>query len=103
MDIYLTATIPQFDDKLNQQKEVTERQNSLHPMVGNIFVKNYEEIALATADYKSEKWITYIDGTFMVWPHGPERLQQFLHRPNSLRPAMTFRMEAEVSNTTSSS
>jgi hypothetical protein len=36
--------------------------------------------------YKPAKWLTYVDDTFVVWPHGPPKLQQFLHNLNSLRP-----------------
>jgi hypothetical protein len=36
---------------------------------------------------------------FMVWPHKPARLQQFLYYLNSLRSTIKFTMEIEVSGT----
>jgi hypothetical protein len=33
-----------------------------------------------TADYTSAKWLRYVYHTFVVWPHGPVRLQQFLQQ-----------------------
>jgi hypothetical protein len=62
--------------------------NSLSPVVSNIFVENSEEIALDTAHHKPAKWLRYIDDTFVVWPHGPARLQKFLHHLNILRPTI---------------
>jgi hypothetical protein len=39
---------------------------SLSPVVTNIFMEHFEEIALDTADYKPAKWIRYLDDTFVV-------------------------------------
>jgi hypothetical protein len=63
--------------------------NSLSPVVNNIFVEQFEEIVLDTADHK----------LVMVWPHGAARLQQFLHHPNSIRPTIKFTMEVEANHT----
>jgi hypothetical protein len=52
--------------------------NSLSPVVSNIFTEHLEEIALDRADHKPAKWLRYVDDSFVVWPHGPARLQQFL-------------------------
>jgi hypothetical protein len=54
---------------------------------------------LDTADHKLAKWLRYIDDTFVVWPPGAARLQQFLHHPNSIRPLIKFTMKVEVNNT----
>jgi hypothetical protein len=32
---------------------------------------------------------------FVVWPHGPEQLQNFLNHLHNLRPAIQFTMEIE--------
>jgi hypothetical protein len=58
---------------------------TLSPVISNIFVEHFEEIAPDTVDYKHAKWLRYVDDTFVVWPHEPAKLQQFLHRINSLR------------------
>jgi hypothetical protein len=55
LDICLTTTYFQFDDKLYQQKEGMAMQNSLSPVVSSIFIEHFEEIALDTADHKSIK------------------------------------------------
>jgi hypothetical protein len=61
-------------------------------------MEHFEEIASDTADYKPTKWLRYVDDTFVVWPHGPARLQTFLHHPNNLRLTVKFIMEVEANN-----
>jgi hypothetical protein len=59
------------------------------PMVSNIFIEHFVEIALDTADHKPAKWLRYVEDT-MVWPHGQARLQKCLHHLNRLRPTIKF-------------
>jgi hypothetical protein len=64
-----------------------------------MFTENFKEIALDTADYKPTKLHRYVDGTFVIWTHGPEKLQEFLHHINSIRPTIKFPMEVEANDT----
>jgi hypothetical protein len=73
--------------------------NSLSPMVNNVFMEHFEEIALAAVGHKPTKWLRYIDNTFVVWPCGPARLQQFIHNLNSLRPIIKLTKGLEADNT----
>jgi hypothetical protein len=98
LDSCLTVTYLQFEDKFYQQKEIMEIGNSLSPVVSNIFMEHFEATALDTADHKPIKRPRHVN-TFKVWPHGPARLQQFLHHHNSLRPTIKFTMEVEVNDT----
>jgi hypothetical protein len=59
--------------------------SSLSPVVSNIFMEHFEELALDSAQHKPSLWLRYVDDTFVVWPHGPEQLQNFLNHLNSLR------------------
>jgi hypothetical protein len=67
--------------------------NSLSSVVSNIFMEHFMEIALVTTDHKPAKQLRYVNDTFVVWPHGPARSQQFLHHLNSIRPTIKFTME----------
>jgi hypothetical protein len=69
--------------------------SSLSPIVSNIFMEHLERFALDSAQFKPSLWHRYVDDTFVVWPHGPERLQDFLSHLNSLRPSIQFTMEIE--------
>jgi hypothetical protein len=99
LDICFTATYFQFEDKFYQQKEGTAMGSSLSPMVSNIFMKKIEEISLDAADHKPAKCLRYVDDTFVVWPHGPARLQQFHHHLSSLTPTIEFIIEVETNDT----
>jgi hypothetical protein len=65
----------------------------------NIFMEHFDKIAQDTADHKPTKWLRHVDDTFVVWPHGPEKLQQSLHFLNSFRPTIVFTMEVEANDT----
>jgi hypothetical protein len=97
-DICLTSTYFQFENKFYQQKEGMAMGNLPSPVVSNIFMEHSEETALDTADHKPAKSLRYVDDTFVVWPHGPARSQQFLHL-NNLRTTIKFTMEIEANGT----
>jgi hypothetical protein len=64
-------------------------------------MEHFEETALDTADHNPAKKLRYVDNSFMVWLHGPARLQQFLHHLNSVRPTIKFTTENEANGTLS--
>jgi hypothetical protein len=51
----------QFENKLCQQNEGRTMGNSKFPVVSNIFMEQFEEIALDAADHKPTKWFRYVD------------------------------------------
>jgi hypothetical protein len=77
-----------------QQKYGMALGSSLSPIISNVFMEHFEKRALYLAEYKPSLWPWYVD-TFVVWPHGPEQLQNFLNHLNSLRTSVRFIMETE--------
>jgi hypothetical protein len=71
---------------------------TLSPVVSNIFMEHFEELVLRTANHRPTLWLRYVDDTFVIWPHGPDKLQEFFEHINSLRPSIQFTMETEVDN-----
>jgi hypothetical protein len=69
--------------------------SSLSPIFSNIFMEYFEKLALVLAQHKPSLWLRYVHDIFVVWPQGPERLQNFLSHLNSLRPPIQFTMEIE--------
>jgi hypothetical protein len=61
-------------------------------------MEHFEKLALYTTEYKPAKWLRYVDDTFIVWPHCPDKLQEFFHHINNLRPSIQFTMERETNN-----
>jgi hypothetical protein len=70
--------------------------SSLSPVVSNIFMKLYEEMAMNSAVCKPSLWLRRVDDTFVIWKHSIEDLHNFLHHLNNLRPSIKFIMEMEV-------
>jgi hypothetical protein len=72
--------------------------SSLSLIFSNFFMKDFEKPVLDTEQYKPSLWFRYVDDIFVVWPHGPERLQKFRSHLNSSRPSIRFTMEIESEN-----
>jgi hypothetical protein len=66
----------------------------LSPVIANFYMVNYEKAALS-ALLKSRCWFRYVDDTFVIWPHDPGKLKDFLHRLNSIHQSIHFTMETE--------
>jgi hypothetical protein len=58
-------------------------------------MEHFEKLALDSAQHKSSLWLQYVEDIFVVWPHRPERLQNFLSHFNRLRHSSQFTMETE--------
>jgi hypothetical protein len=95
LEVCLKPTYFQVDDKFFHHKDGMAMGSSLSPIVSNIFMEHFEELALDSAQYKPSLWLRYVDDTFVVWPHGPQRWQNFLNHLNSLRHSILFTMEIE--------
>jgi hypothetical protein len=98
LEVCLRTTYFQVDDKFFQQKDGMVMGNSLSPIVSNIFMEHFQKLALDSAPYTPSLWLRYIDDTFVVWPHGLERLHNFLGHLNSLRTSIRFTTETESDN-----
>jgi hypothetical protein len=70
--------------------------SSLSPIVSNIFMEQFEKMVLDSVQYKPSLWFWYVDGIFVVWTHGPGRLQNFYNHLNRLRSSLQFTMEIEL-------
>ncbi|KAJ4446434.1 hypothetical protein ANN_13130 [Periplaneta americana] len=68
------------------------------PLISNIYMEYFEELALSTASHKPILWLRYVDDTFIIWPHSPQLFDGFLIHLNSLRPSIQFTMELEKDN-----
>ena len=67
----------------------------LYPVISNFFMDDFEERALEQATHKSLCWFRYVDDTFVNWPHGPEKLEEFVEHLNGLQRNIQFTMETE--------
>ena len=69
--------------------------NPLSPVVANIYMEHFEELALESGESKPATWLRYVDDTFVIWNKGRDKLLDFLEHLNSIRPSIQFTMELE--------
>ena len=68
----------------------------LSPIIANIYMEHFEEVALRSSILQPKVWWRYVDDTFVIWPHSQSTLPQFLSHLNNIRPSIQFTMEEEV-------
>jgi hypothetical protein len=94
-EVCLRTTYFQVDHKFLQQKDCKAMGSSLARIVSNYYMERSEKLPLDSAQHKPSLWLRYVEDIFVFWPHGPERLQNFLNHFNSLRPLIRFIIETE--------
>jgi hypothetical protein len=68
----------------------------LSPVIGNFYMEDFEERALDLATHNSLCWFRYVDDTSVIWPHGPDKLKDFLNHLNSIHQSIQFTIETET-------
>jgi hypothetical protein len=58
-------------------------------------LKDLKEMVLDRAAQNPFCWFSYVNGTFVVWSHGPERLRDFHEELSSVHQNIQFTMETE--------
>jgi hypothetical protein len=61
----------------------------------NFYIEDYEKAALEQAPLKPRCWFRYVDDTFVIWLHGPDKLKDFLHHLKGIHQSIQFTMETE--------
>ena len=67
----------------------------LSPVIANLYLESLEETAIRSAPLKPKLWVRYVDDTFVIWPHGPDRLLSFHQHLNKQHPKIQFTVEKE--------
>jgi hypothetical protein len=67
----------------------------LSPVIANFFMDNFEKKAIEQATHKPVCCFRYVDDNFVIWPHGQEKLTEFLNHLNGLQNKIQFTMEKE--------
>lgn len=55
------------------------------PIVANIYMELFEEMALGTSKTKPKLWVRFVDVTFLLCEHGKDKLDRFHNHLNSCR------------------
>ena len=67
----------ELEGKLYRQDEGMAMGSPLSPIFANIFMEEFEQKALSLAQLKPKIWWRYVDDTFVVFPHGDDKLKSF--------------------------
>ena len=94
-ELCLKSTYFKHGDQFFEQTDGTAMGSPLSPVVAGLFMEDFEQMALVTADRESKLWLRYMDDTFIVWPHGRTELATFLDHLNGLCQKVQFTMEIE--------
>ena len=80
-----------------RQEEGLAMGSPLSPVMANIYMEYFEDMALNSAPLRPTMWLRYVDDTFILWPH-QEDIQVLLEHVNTIRPSIQFTMEKEKDN-----
>ena len=79
----LTMNNFEFENNHYLQLHGTAMGTKMAPAYANLFSGNLEQKILAQSPLKPLVWWRYIDDVFMIWPHGEEKLNEFVILLNS--------------------
>jgi hypothetical protein len=83
------------EDVLRLFRHVWTMGYPLSLVIANFYMEDFEEWSLDLAPHKPQCWFCYMDDTFVIWPHGPDKLGDFLNHLNSIYQRIQFTMEIE--------
>jgi retron-type reverse transcriptase len=68
-----------FDGQFYKQTDGVAMGLPLSPIITNFFIEDFEKKALDQVAHKPICWFRYVDDTCIIWPHGQEKLTEFLN------------------------
>ncbi|GJQ67015.1 hypothetical protein Trydic_g7996 [Trypoxylus dichotomus] len=84
-----------WDGNFYEQTDGITMGSSLSSVAANLFMKRFESLAIETAVDKPTVWRRYVNDTFVVWPHGRDKLDRFFKHLNGIHPNIQLPMEVE--------
>jgi hypothetical protein len=82
-----------FGGQFYEQIDGVAKGSPLSPVIANFYMEVFKEMVLDRAPHKPLCWFRYMDDTFVIWPHGPDRLKDFLDHLNSFYQSIQFIMD----------
>ena len=93
----LTMNNFEFENNYYLQLYGTAMGTKMAPAYANLFMGDLEQNLLAQYPLKPLVWWRYIDDIFMIWPHGKEKLNEFVNLLNSSHETIKFTHEVSPS------
>jgi hypothetical protein len=93
VEFFLRSTFFSFQGVIYEQVNEVAMGSPLSPVIANLYMEHFEEMALHSFPLKPKWWKRYVDDTNVCWPHGLEKLEYFHAHLNSLVPCISFTKE----------
>jgi hypothetical protein len=90
----LTFAYFSFSVKFYEQSRGVALGFPFYPVTPDVFMEDFEDMILSQATHKLLCWFCYMNDTFVVWPHGPEKLLRVVDHLNGLH-RNKFSLETE--------
>ena len=94
LDLCLKSTYFQYKGEYYQQVDGAAMGSPVSPIVANIYMEEFEHLALNTAPERPRLWKRYVDDTFCIMKGNT--VEEFLTHLNNLKPTIRFTMELET-------
>jgi len=91
----LTSTYFCYGGQFYEQTDGVALDSPLSPVIANFFMEDFEKKTIEQATHKPVCWFRYVDDTFILWPHGQQKLAEFLNHLSGLHNKIQFTMEKE--------
>ena len=95
LKLCLSNTCFQWRDGFYEQTSGAAMGSPLSPVLANIFMEQFEQIALANSTYVPKLWKRFVDDIFAIWSYGKEHLDTFLNYLNNIHPSIKFTSQHE--------
>jgi hypothetical protein len=89
----LTKNNFDFNGKHYLQVGGTAMGTKVAPSFANLFMAGFEDTHVYNYHKQPHTWLRYIDDIFLIWTHGQEELDHFLHHLNTCHGTIKFTAE----------
>jgi hypothetical protein len=98
IELCLKSTFFSFQGDVYEQTCGVAMGSPLSPIIANLFMEDLENNALNSSPFKPKYWNRFVDDTFVIWPHGWDKLDEFVTHLNKQSDHIKFTMEVENNN-----
>jgi hypothetical protein len=78
LEVCMRTAYFQMVEKSYKQKEGMVMGSPLSPVVSNIFMETFKQLAFTAAQLKRKMWLRYVDDTVVIWPRALSGYRNFL-------------------------
>jgi hypothetical protein len=93
VEICLKSTFFNFQGDIYEQICGVSMGSPLSPIITNLFMDYLERKSLISSPFQPKYWNRFVYDTFVIWPHGCDKLNEFVNHLNKQSSHIKFTME----------